>query len=132
MVKLMTLVWATFVVAAVEASVSIEVFTHYADRVAKVPGYSIQVHDLSAPKKIATPKFSANETVARREAVAWLKSQAGQQHIQNVRQAHSGHTKAMKYQLKKIPAVVFNNGTHVVYGTTDVRKALQDYYQKGI
>lgn len=111
-------------------ALTIEVFTKHPKSVAKVSGHQVIVHDLSAPEKLQTPTFSASSNRAEKEALAWLKSSAGQRHVSALRDAHNGQVKAIKYGLKKIPAVVFENGKYAVYGTTNVRSALKDYYAK--
>jgi len=112
-------------------AVTIEVFTHHPKSVAQVSGHRVVVHDLSAPDKFQSPTFSASPARAEKEALAWLKSSAGQRHINNMKAAHQGQVKAIKYGLKKTPAVVFEGGQYVVYGTTNVRQALGDYYKEG-
>ncbi len=109
-------------------ALTVEVFTHNPKSVAKVSGHHVIVHNLSAPDKLKTPTFSASPNRAEKEALAWLKSSAGQRHVSALRDAHSGQIKAIKYGLKKIPAVVFENGKYAVYGTTSVRSALKDYH----
>ncbi len=119
------------VLSSINASaLTIEVFTHNPKSVAQVSGHKLIVHDLSAPEKLKTPTFSASPKRAEKEALAWLKSSAGQRHVSALRDAHSGQIKAIKYGLKKIPAVVFESGKYAVYGTTNVRSALKDYYAK--
>lgn len=124
-----TLVWLCLVLLSAGAhAVTIEVFTHHPKSVAQVSGHRVVVHDLSAPDKFQSPTFSASPARAEKEALAWLKSSAGQRHINNMKAAHQGQVKAIKYGLKKTPAVVFEGGQYVVYGTTNVRQALNDYH----
>jgi len=116
--------------SCVSHALTIEVFTHNPKSVSRVSGHQVVVHDLSAPEKFQSPTFSASPARAEKEALNWLKSSAGQRHISTLRVAHKGHIQAIKYGLKKIPAVVFESGTYVVYGSTNVRLALKDYYAK--
>lgn len=44
-----------------------------------------------------------------------------------VNQAYEGTTQAMTYELVKIPAIVFDNGTSVIYGITDIEDAIRRY-----
>ena len=125
-----TLVIASSLLAGTAQAITIEVFTHHPSKVKQISGHQVRTHDLSAPDKVKGPRFSANATQAEKEAKAWLHSAAGQRHIQELRDAHKGHTQAIKYQLKKVPAVVFEGGKYVVYGTIDVRQALQDYHHR--
>lgn len=39
--------------------------------------------------------------------------------------AYKGLLKATDYQITKIPAIVFNNGQSVIYGITDINKAIK-------
>jgi len=116
--------------SCVSHALTIEVFTHNPKSVSRVSGHQVVVHDLSAPDKFQSPTFSASPARAEKEALNWLKSSAGQRHISELTYAHRGRVQAIKYGLKKIPAVVFESGTYVVYGTTNVRLALKDYYAK--
>ena len=122
---------SSWLLAGCAHAVTVEVFTHHPSQVKKISGHQVQVYDLSAPDRVKSPQFSSSPARAEKEAKAWLQSQAGQRHIEQLKAAHQGHTKAIKYQLMKVPAVVFEHGKYVVYGTTDVRKALQNYHQRG-
>lgn len=114
--------------------VHIEVFTKTPNSVTSVRGYKITVFDMRdfderSNGKVKAPTFSANVDQAKRDAKRWIQTREGQRFIQAIKEAHEGPRLAIKYQLESIPAVVFNRGESVVYGTHDIRKALQDYYR---
>lgn len=43
---------------------------------------------------------------------------------EHVLMAYQGLLKATQYEITKIPAVVFNNGESVIYGVSDIQKAI--------
>lgn len=64
------------------------------------------------------------------QAKQWLHSEAAQSFHRNVKEAYIGVTEGWKMGVMKVPAVVFqaNSGeTAVIYGQTDVEKAIADY-----
>lgn len=111
------------------AQASIEVFVDKPMSVANIPNVSVTVFDLSrvAEVKKSLPHFSGNQMQATAQAKTWLDSPAGKDHIESVKAAYVGHEKMVHYQLKKIPAIVFDHGQFVIYGTTDLQQAMEDY-----
>jgi len=111
------------------AQTAIEVF---ADEPVNVPSISnavIRVFDLSRVETVreSAPHFSGDPVKAEMEAIVWLGSPAGKQHMDSLQAAYAGHINMMSYGLQKIPAIVFDKGKFVIYGTTDVVLATKDY-----
>ncbi len=111
-------------------SAEIEIFVPSQMRVAKVPGHTLQIYNLSEPQRVRSsiPKFSSDPKTAQRQAKSFMVSAEGQSFRQRMSEAYQGHRIAMVYGLHKLPAVVFEKGKYVVYGTTDVTLALRDYH----
>lgn len=63
---------------------------------------------------------------ARAKAEAFMRSDAYRQYQQEVQSVYRPLQKMAEYRLAKIPAIVIN-GRYIVYGTTDVGRALDDY-----
>ena len=89
------------------------------------------VYDLSGPERyeeelskgINFSKSSHEEitnTVLKR--VNGMSKQYMEEHVIV---AYKGLLKATDYQITKIPAIVFNNGQSVIYGITDINKAIK-------
>jgi len=111
------------------AQTNIEVFVDQALVVAEIPNVVVTVFDLSrvADVKKSLPHFSGDQMQATAQAKTWLDSPAGKNHIQNVKTAYVGHEKMVHYGLQKIPAIVFDHGLYVIYGTTNAQQAIEDY-----
>jgi len=100
---------------------------HLAERVS-----SLKTYDLSAPdqfKKKLSKGLSSDPTIAQRQAKERIEALGGelQSHLIT---AYEGSLKAMQYKINKLPAVVFNNGQQVIYGESDVNKAINIYHEK--
>ena len=111
------------------AQTVIEVFTDKPIMAPVIPNAAITVFDLSqvdAIKKTA-PRFSPNEGQAKLQAKAWLESPDGKMYVNNLKKAYESRTKMMGYGIQKIPAIVFGGGQFVIYGTSDVARAVADY-----
>ena len=119
----------SFGVNAATPMTKIEVFVEHPLVVAGIPNTDITVFDLSRKDavKASAPKFSPNATDAQELAKAWLNSPEGKSYIVNLRAAYTGHTKMISYGVLKIPAIVFDGGKFVIYGTTDIQQAVMDY-----
>lgn len=108
----------------------IEVFTQNLASINTVPEFDIIHYDLSEPdriKKQLAPVLPANESIALDRAKVFLKSEAGKQYMKAMRDAYRGRQKMLQYQLAKLPAIVFEEGRYVIYGSTDVVQALTLY-----
>lgn len=108
------------------AQTQIEVFTDTPTQWDEVPGTQIIHYDLSAPEKIKAqylPALPGDMNRAKQIMNSFLASPQGKEFLTAIREAYRGHEKMVGYQLEKIPAVVFDQGKYVVYGTTDISKA---------
>ncbi|MBA1446456.1 MAG: TIGR03757 family integrating conjugative element protein [Chromatiales bacterium] len=110
----------------------IEAFTNsrYPVTNATITSVPVQIHDLDAParleKKLSTGLPSDPEQ-AKAIALKHLEALGADRLAEMVNQANEGTTQAMNYELVKIPAVVFDNGTSVIYGITDIDDAITRY-----
>ena len=103
--------------------------TKLADRVA-----SVTVYDLSAPDRLEarlSQGLSSDPAIAQKQAHKRL-TDGGQRLQAEFQKAYAGPMKAMSYDVEKLPAVVFNQGQHVIYGEPDVNKAVQIYKYRGL
>ena len=74
------------------------------------------------------PTFNRGSVEASKEAAhQWLNSKDYQSYKQQVMRVQYPLTLISKYQLSKIPAIVFDKGKYVIYGTTDVELALREW-----
>ncbi|HAD31348.1 MULTISPECIES: TIGR03757 family integrating conjugative element protein [unclassified Methylophaga] len=98
-----------------------------AERVASVKSY-----DLSAPdqfEKQLSEGLSSDPTIAQKQAKERIE-QHGNEIQHQLMAAYEGALIAMKYEINKIPAIVFNGGEHVIYGVNDVNKAISIYKEQ--
>lgn len=112
------------------AQVQVEVFTDMPMQLGSVLGIDVIHYDLSAPEKVKSkylPALPGDVGLASQIMKNYLASPQGQEFKAVIREAYRGHEKMVRYQLEKIPAVVFEQGHYVVYGITDVQKALALY-----
>ncbi len=90
----------------------------------------VQIHDLDAPAELEE-KLSAglppDPEHAKAIALDRLEALGAGQLAEMVNQAYEGASQAMTYELVKIPAVVFDNGTSVIYGITNIEDAIRRY-----
>ncbi|MCP4995483.1 MAG: TIGR03757 family integrating conjugative element protein [Gammaproteobacteria bacterium] len=110
----------------------IEVFTNSRYQITNTTTTEVlvQIHDLDAPAGLEE-KLSAglpsDPEQAKAIALKRLEALGAGQLAEMVNQAYAGTTQAMTYELVKIPAVVFDNGTSVIYGITDIDDAIRRY-----
>ena len=71
-------------------------------------------------------QLSANPAIAEREAMALFEANHSQLESIAQRQADTLR-QAMAYKIERYPAVVFEHGEAVVYGVTDIGKAILIY-----
>ena len=111
------------------AQTTIELFVDHSLLAPSIPNAIIVVFDLSrvAALEEDTPDFPPDPMLAQAQAQTWLESSAGKNHLMDLKAAYAGHEKMVNYRLQKIPAIVFNEGKFVVYGTTDIPQAVRDY-----
>lgn len=111
------------------AQTKIEIFADGPVALARVADTNVTVFDLSLPARLdeSAPDFPADPALAEIQAKAWLASPAGKQHIANLKEAYRGQQQLMAYDIRKVPAIVFESGRYVIYGTLDLAVAVRDY-----
>jgi integrating conjugative element protein (TIGR03757 family) len=101
----------------------------------ELPGFRVMVYDLSELAHLSepvelTPDDPKTATPESLEALgrAYAASDAFKHRQGRIKIAAKVYEKLMRYGVTRIPAIVFDEGDSVVYGTTDIALALQDYY----
>jgi integrating conjugative element protein (TIGR03757 family) len=90
----------------------------------------IQIYDLDAPARLddeLSTGLPSDPDQAQALALKRLNTLGPEKIADMVNQAYEGVTKAMSYKLTKIPAIVFDGGTSVIYGIADIRDAVRRY-----
>jgi integrating conjugative element protein (TIGR03757 family) len=107
----------------------IDIFVAQPLMVASIPNTHITVFDLSRREILEanTPEFPPDPAIAETMAKTWLDSAAGKAYVRELQAAYVGHSKMITYGVLKIPAIVFDQGKFVIYGTTDVSEAVREY-----
>lgn len=109
----------------------IEIFTEEPAQVDAAPLDVKTVHyntnETERLKESSLPKLPPNQDQAMKILAAFFSSPAGEEFKQNYRIAVQGKKKAIEYQLQKLPAIVFDGGKFVIYGSTDIHMARQLY-----
>lgn len=118
-----------------QAQTAIEVFTDLPVFIQSLPDSGVEIvhYDLSEMdrlKRTALPKLPPRQEEAMRIATTFFQSAEGEAFKREMQIAGRAHQKFFQYQLKKLPAVVFDQGAYVVYGTTDIATARQAYVQR--
>ncbi|MGB3610918.1 MAG: DUF1525 domain-containing protein [Cellvibrio sp.] len=125
-------VFLVYMSTTVDAQVLVDVF-HWGEitKDMRLPGATIHLHNLNAPNEInrQLPRFAGAPTQAEKGAGNWVQSDEGKAFTEALRVAYDGHMLARKYKIQKAPAIVFDSGKYVVYGSTDIRHALLLYRQ---
>lgn len=125
-------VFLIYMSTTVDAQVFVDVF-HWGEitKDIRLPGATIRLHNLNAPNEInrQLPRFTGVPAQAEKTAGNWVQSDEGKTFTEALRGAYDGHLLARKYKLQKAPAIVFDSGKYVVYGSTDIRHALLLYRQ---
>lgn len=137
MVKVVTLIALLSFSATLFASESvslIEVFTNdpfeTMGQIKNRDGRGVEVvaYDLSAPKRfnkhLSKGLKSKGVIEAKKHVIAKIQELPNSYLDAHVMLPYKGVLKAMEYELTKIPAIVFNNGESVIYGVTDIKKAM--------
>jgi integrating conjugative element protein (TIGR03757 family) len=94
------------------------------------PNFTVKVHDLSAPERLAQqylPKLPPDPEQAKQLAIEFLASNKGREYQSLLKEAHQHKTYLMRYNIQKIPAIVFDEGVAVIYGSTDIEQGLEIY-----
>jgi len=110
---------------------SMEVFTNARHPISGTASTSVptKIYDLDAPGRLEdelSTDLPPDPKQAKALALKRLNA-LGAELAGMVDQAYEGVIKAMNYELTKIPAVVFDGGTGVVYGISDINEAIKRY-----
>ena len=132
--KIKCVLWPALLFVSLDAYAEIavtkvEVFVEHPLAVSGIPNTDITVFDLSRKDavKATAPHFPPNPETAQTMAKAWLESPEGKAFVLNLKAAYAGHSRMIAYEVLKVPAIVFDKGKYVIYGTTDVMQAVRDY-----
>lgn len=90
----------------------------------------VKVYDLDAPSRwleALNRSLPADPAVAAALARQRLEQREGERASRELLAAHTALARALAYGLDRYPAIVFDQGTAVVYGVTDLTEALDDY-----
>lgn len=120
------LMWA---VSAAAESTLIEVFADGPADIPRVPNATVIAYDvdIDARAERIRPRFDASSVEeAQAMAYAWRNSQAFNEYAEQMLDLYAPLERLTQLQLTRVPAVVFNE-SFVVYGTTDVGRAIDDY-----
>jgi len=88
----------------------------------------VDVYDLDAPRRLKAT-FGKNLPANPAAAERLVRQRLADMGDAALGQAYLGLIQALNYKLDRLPAVVFDEGVAVVYGTTDWEKALAVYRQ---
>lgn len=103
--------------------------TKLAESVAYVSVYNLNAPD-NLEKQLSTG-LSKNPELAQKQAQERIAA-GGHKLKKSFQDAYEGSMLAMKYNIQKLPAVVFNAGKGgVIYGVSDVNKAIRIYKERG-
>nr|WP_049722441.1 DUF1525 domain-containing protein [Gilvimarinus polysaccharolyticus] len=119
------------IVSYAQKPVQVEVFyrsSMHSVPISRLSGAQITLWNLDEPKLIKRqkPSITGTEKDVREKVSDWLASDQGKDHISAARESYRGFGQAIRYRIEKVPAIVLD-GKQVVYGTTNVRKALMIY-----
>lgn len=110
--------------------VSIEIFADGAVKIPLISNFKIMAYDLNEITYMNQhkPTFKRQSVEASKAAAfEWLNSKDYENYKQQVIRVNYPMMLISKYQLSKIPAIVFNEGEHVIYGTTDIKLAIVEW-----
>ncbi len=124
-------VWLGTSVQLACADTRIDVFTDGAITAPEIPRTQIRLWNLAKPDELnaTTPRYPPNPEMAQVQAKAWLASAEGKAFLLKMREAQKGLEVMYQCGVSRIPAIAFDNCRFVVYGTTDIAAAVQDYDQ---
>lgn len=110
---------------------SIEVFTTSDEPAIGNQAESVVIYEVDGLDKLSESLSEnlPNDAEAAKEIALQRIARLGDELRWTVEHAIEGITRAKNYDLKKLPAVVFDEGESVVYGVTDVNRALAIYQQ---
>lgn len=116
-------------VSAAAESTLIEVFADGPVEVPRVPNATVIAYDvdIDARAERTRPRFNADSVEeAQAMAFAWRNSPAFNDYAEQMLDLYAPLERLTQLQLTKVPAVVFDE-SFVVYGTTDIGQAIDDY-----
>lgn len=119
---------AFLVPASHAGSQPIIVFTSNQYQITGADRQSVQIYNLdqqSAEEKKLAAELPGNQAAAAKEVERRI-SRYRQSDLQRI---WAPRILAQKYDIRKVPAVVFNDGEAVVYGVTDVNKAIEKWQE---
>ncbi len=119
--------------ASAQSALNVEVFSNSVASPHQLPGVTITYYNLNEPELVKArylPTLPPDPARAESLFHAFLNSEKGEQFKLEMRHAYKGHQQMVRYQLEKVPAIVFDNGRYVIYGLLDVREALVIYRAK--
>lgn len=119
-----------FAASSSQAQTLIEVFTDLPaliDAPTDVKTVHYDLSEVTRLKQTGLPKLPPNQEQAMKMAKAFFATPEGEAFKSEMRAAMRGQQMMMKYQIKKVPAIVFDEGKYVVYGSTDVFDARRLY-----
>lgn len=116
--------FATALGAEAPSPSAIELFTD-STAFRPVGAAPFQVFDLSAPRRMEA-ELGRGLPASPQAAAALAKSRIAASRTA-LRAAFAGRAKAAEYGIAKVPAIVFDRGAAVVYGTADAGAALALY-----
>lgn len=111
---------------------TVHIFADGPVRVPHMPSLEIFSYDLSEASyhkenPLVIPMDSVEQ--AQRIASDIQNTAEYQAYMDTVKQAYFPYKILGELGISRIPAIVFNRGTHVVYGTTDIGLAIENYYE---
>ncbi len=127
--KYLIIVSMQMVCALATHALEIEIFTASAIPLRMLSGHQVRYYALDEPDRLAAqlPDLRTRDpNQATIQAKAWIRAY-GDRYAQALRRASQGWMKVMEYRIDRVPAITFENGRYVVYGTTDITRALQQY-----
>lgn len=91
-----------------------------------LPPGTVTVYDLSLPRRL-THELSEGLPADPAQAETLARARLTDGVLGQLRAAYAGHARAVERRIDRVPAIVFDGGTAVVYGMTDVPAALERY-----
>lgn len=135
LVALLTVFFPMRTVMAEELPLMIEVFNHGPLVVAAIPNTHISVINLreaddineQAPLFTFDPKNPDGQAQAQQQVIDWAKSPAGKAHRERLHQSWRAVEHLYNCGIEKVPAIAFEHCAYVIYGTTDIVRAIRDF-----
>jgi integrating conjugative element protein (TIGR03757 family) len=120
-----------FSVSTQASSIRIDLFVEKTESIDSIPGVELIIHDLSAPdtlhRQYLPSALSADPATAKVQAQAFFSSPRGREYTSRLQAAYAHKGLMMRYNIQKIPAMVFDGGKAVIYGSTNIEMGIQLY-----